>query len=325
MDVAVSVVVPCYQVEKYLAKCVDSILNQTFADYEIILVNDGSTDATAEICDRYAVAHSNIRVVHKANGGLSDARNAGMKCANGTHICFIDSDDYIHPDYLKTMYQIAAEESADVVVCAYEKVYETNEPALNTVRSVKNTVFSGDEAVRQLILSQKLMNYAWNKLYRIALFNDVQYPVGKRWEDIGATYKLLNKSKKVVYTDAILYFYLQREGSITASSNIRNSLDQYDLLTERYNDLRVDYPDLKDALCTQLCVCSYNCWSFLQTFKQGLSDEQLEQARNCISFLDENGKMQLKSWTGFENEKYKVWLYFYCRWLLSLMIRIKRR
>lgn len=325
MGVFVSVVVPCYQVEKYLAKCVDSILNQTFEDYEIILVDDGSTDATVRICDMYAEAHSNIKVVHKTNGGLSDARNVGIRHAKGTHICFIDSDDFIHPDYLKTMYQIAVEESADVVVCAYEKVYETDEPTQKTVQPTETTVFSGEEAVRQLILSEKLMNYAWNKLYRIELFNDIQYPVGKRWEDIGATYKLFNKSKKVAYTDSALYYYLQREGSITASSNIRNSLDQYDLLLERYNDLKKEYTDLKDALCTQLCVCSYNCWSFLQTYKQGLSNEQREQTQKCISFLNEHGKTQMKTWTGFESEKYKVWLYFYCRWLLNLMIRIKRR
>lgn len=319
----ISVVVPCFQVENFLERCVNSILNQTFKNFEIILVDDGSTDATRDICDFYAYRFPTIKVIHKENGGLSDARNVGIENAVGEYICFIDSDDSVHPDYLRILFEMIESTDADISVCSYREV---NEPCLiyDNITESEVISYSGAEAVRELILSDRMMNYAWNKLYRRLLFLDIKYPVGKRWEDIGTTYKLFDESKKVVYTSSQLYFYLRRTGSITASKNIFNSLDQYELLTERYWFLKEDYPELCDALETQLCVCSYNCWSFLLTFDEKLSDEIKVRTEECIAYLDKKGRSQLKRWKGYENEKYKIKLYFYCRWLLRLLIKIKR-
>ena len=161
-------------------------------------------------------------------------------------------------------------------------------------------------------------------LYKKELFDNVKYPVGKRWEDIGVTYKVFDTSKRVVYIDKSLYYYLQRPGSITSSSRIENCLDQYELLLIRYNDLKDDYPEICDALKTQLCACSYNCWSFMQNYKKPLSDEEKQKVRECIEYLNKNGKQMLTRWTGNDEYKSKVKLYFKCPLVLKLIIKAKR-
>jgi len=319
----ISVVVPCFQVEAYLKGCIESIMAQSFKDFEVILVDDGSTDSTGKMCDAYAEQYSAIRVIHKANGGLSDARNAGIEHSNGEYICFVDSDDTLHPDYLGILYRTLIDTDSDISVCAYREVYEPYN-GTTPISDMQTVTYSGKEAVRELILSDKLMNYAWNKLYKKELFSEVRYPVGKCWEDIGATYKLFEESSRVTYTNAPLYFYLRRKGSITASNNIRNFLDSYELLNERYCSLKDRYPELCDALRTQLCVSSFNCWSFLVTYGDVVSEEDKALAEKNIAFVNENGQAQLKNWVGYESSKNKIKLYFKCRSLLRFLIMLKR-
>lgn len=323
MSKLISVVVPCYQVKDYVEHCVGSILNQKFTDYEIILVDDGSTDGTSEICDNLSKNNECIRVVHKENGGLSDARNVGIENAEGQYICFIDSDDYIHPEYLSCLYETMCKTESDVVVCAYETTTELNCP-FDELENKEITTMSGDDAVRELILSDKIMNYAWNKLYKKELFDEVRYPLGKKWEDIGATYKIFLISQKVTYVPQVLYYYVQRQGSITSSENINNVLDQYDLLNTRLEDLKSGFPELVDRLQSQLCDCCYNCWSFLQTNKKPLSSCQNEKVEICLDYLNNNGREILLKWAWDKDSETKVRLYFKCRFALKMMINFKR-
>lgn len=317
-----SVIVPAYNVEDYIERCVDSIITQLNGDCEVILVDDGSTDSTGTICDAYSKKYANVVVIHKENGGLSEARNVGISFAQGEYISLIDGDDYVSSEFYDTMLGLAKNNDADVVVCNYKKVFENELCNKGDLYDEEIIKFSGTDAIRDLFLNDRIMNYAWNKLYKRYLFQNIEYPVGKLWEDILVTYRILRKSEKVVYTNRKLYFYLQRSNSITAKPKLKSVLDQYELLTIRYNELKDDFPDLKNTMKTQLCTVGYNCWSFIERY--GCNQNEYESAEKCIDFLNKNGKKQLKNWQGFIEYKYKVILYFYCKFILKTVIWIKK-
>lgn len=212
----VSVIVPIYRVENYLKKCLNSIMMQTYRKLEIILVDDGSPDKCGEICDEMAKMDERIKVLHKKNGGLSDARNEGMKIATGEYVIFIDSDDYISNNMIKEMYNAAIVNSADIVVCGYKEVY-TDKPEKSHKFNVKDgkIILSGEEATKRLMTYlEPEMVVAWNKLEKRSLWENIEFPFGKQHEDDFTTYKILYKANKVVLMEKPLYFYMQRNNSI---------------------------------------------------------------------------------------------------------------
>ncbi|MCR4759011.1 MAG: glycosyltransferase [Oscillospiraceae bacterium] len=212
----IDVIVPIYKVERYLRRCVDSLLAQTFRDFTVILVDDGSPDGCPAICDEYAAKHENIIAVHKENGGLSDARNYGMKFSKAELITFIDSDDYVNEDYLKHLYDVYAATKADVVISSFKRVYldQDDNELRTTVAPFKKGTLSRDSALCQLCYEYQYSSFAWAKLYKRELVLKNPYPVGKYFEDSFTTYKILAASKKVACTGCSDYYYIQREGSI---------------------------------------------------------------------------------------------------------------
>ena len=233
----ISVIVPIYNVEKYLNRCVDSIINQTYKNLEIILVDDGSPDNCGKICDEYAKKDKRIKVIHKKNGGLSDARNAGIDLAKGKYIGFVDSDDYIEKDMYSYLYNLVLENNAQISICNW---YEVNE----NERIDKNIKFNDftigkDRAIEMLIQDKIIKNYAWNKLYDISLFKkyDIRYPYGRKMEDVGTTYKLFYYSKKIAIGNKPEYNYIIRSNSIMNSKNFQFYVDYYEIMYERYNFL----------------------------------------------------------------------------------------
>lgn len=210
----VSIVVPIYKVEEYLEECVDSILNQSYKEFEVILVDDGSPDRCGEICDRYAECDSRIRVIHKKNGGLSDARNAGIEIARGEYIAFIDSDDYVTPNYLEMMVSTAEIHNADIVQC--QNTLQTDN--LGTLKYKKPIIYSASNTIfKEYLLFNNIIVCAQQKLYRTSLFREIRFPVGRINEDTCTTYKLLLHAERYVCIGNILYFYRIREGSIMHS------------------------------------------------------------------------------------------------------------
>lgn len=230
MHPTVSIIVPIYKVEKYLRKCIDSILSQSFCDFELILVDDGSPDNCPKLCDEYALKDERIRVIHKENGGLSDARNAGIKIAQGKYIGFVDSDDYIAPDMYKTLYELAEKHTADIAVCDAVLVSEDQEAAFTDSESIQ--VFNKEQALVANIYERKINVNAWNKLYRRELFAKIRYPKGMLYEDLATTYKLIDLSQKVVYTKAKKYAYLQRSGSIMNQTSYKMKADKVVIANE---------------------------------------------------------------------------------------------
>lgn len=214
----ISVILPIYKVEKELPRCIESILKQTYTEYEMILVEDGSPDRCGEICDKYAQEDTRIHVIHKKNGGVSEARNAGLDIAKGKYICWVDPDDYIHPQYLETLYRIMQESKADVVVCDYKAYYPGEEKEIARIDQIPAYEEIGEQHLyNDDFLNQKRVKfvYAWNKLAKAELYQGIRYPVGKIHEDTYTTYKVLDRANKIVYTEQPLYYYMMREQSIT--------------------------------------------------------------------------------------------------------------
>lgn len=221
----ISVIVPVYKVEEYLERCIDSIRLQTLKKIEIILVDDGSPDNCPQLCDQFAEMDERIKVIHKANGGLSDARNAGIAIANGKYISFIDSDDWIEKRMYEELCYVAEKFDAEIAESSFRYVYpdRIKEELYNTGTCV---VLDNIEALKEEMKWRYFKSVAWNKIYRKELFDSgIRYPKGKYHEDEFTTYRLLYAAKKLVYLDRVMYNYVQREDSITGIRFNENGLD----------------------------------------------------------------------------------------------------
>lgn len=206
----ISIIVPIYNVEKYLKKCIDSILNHSFSDFELILVDDGSPDNCGEICDEYAKKDNRIKVIHKKNGGLSDARNAGIEIAEGKYLAFIDSDDYIEDDMFEVLYKNIVEYNADMSVCGYYTCYKNTN--IRNTEDNELKVMNVEDAIGHV---HKISPGAWNKLYKKEVFNNIRYPIGRLNEDVFILMDLLNNCSTIVFDPQPKYYYIQRQNSIT--------------------------------------------------------------------------------------------------------------
>lgn len=253
----VSVIVPVYNVEIYLKKCINSILNQTFRNLEIILVDDGSTDDSGIICDEYALIDERLKVIHKENGGLSSARNIGIDNATGDYLAFIDSDDWIEPNMLEVLLERIKQDNSDISICEYLEVYNEEEKITNTTM-IENKIFTNYKALKN-IYDNKLnitMTVTWNKLYKKELFKNITFPNGKIHEDEFTTYKLLYAAEKVSYINKKMYYYRQRENSIMKSKFSKKRLDTLDAIEERVDFMKDIVKD--DELYNMTIVFYYN-------------------------------------------------------------------
>ncbi len=217
MEELISVIVPVYNVEDYLQRCIDSILCQTYKKLEIILVDDGSTDNSGKICDDNAKIDSRILVIHKVNGGLSDARNAGIKNSNGKYISFIDSDDYIREDYIQYLYSNLKENDADVSIGDIQLVFP-NSKIENKKEKNSLVVLNKIDLLKNMLYGGAYYISACSKLYKKSLFDDILFPFGKIHEDVWTLYKIYDNCEKIVCGSAKIYNYIIRDNSITNSS-----------------------------------------------------------------------------------------------------------
>lgn len=215
----ISVIVPCYKVERYLPKCVDSILRQTYQNLEIWLIDDGSPDNCGRICDEYATKDSRIKVIHKENGGLSDARNVAIDIVEGDFLMFVDSDDWLRYDAIELMVYSAISNDADIVVSNFAFVKEHDIKWHDAFKIKRNhIVYTPKEALLDLFYQQNMETGAWGKLYKRDLWKDIRFPVGRLFEDIPTIYKTFFLSKKIVVLSTVLYYYLLRDTSIMGSA-----------------------------------------------------------------------------------------------------------
>lgn len=274
----ISIIVPVYNVEKYLTRCIDSILSQTFTDFELILVDDGSPDGCPAICDAYARKDSRIRVIHKENGGLSDARNAGLEVASGEYIGFVDSDDFVHPQMYELLYTASMMHNAGIVQCGFYRFNEMDEISPFQKETLQSICILEKESYLDHFYPKNcyiITSTVCNKLYKSKIFQELRFPFGRYYEDSYIFLQTLDNcaqgQEKVILLPNQLYWYMQREGSIMYStysskwfqgtSNNKNNLNFF----RKKNNLQMicyaldDYLTrfTKDKLCVELLHCEF--------------------------------------------------------------------
>lgn len=258
---AVSVIIPIYNVENYLNRCVESIVNQTYKNLEIILVDDGSLDDCPQMCDDLARKDSRIKVIHKENGGLSDARNAGMNIATGEYISFIDSDDYIALDFFETLISVMEKENSDIAECNVVKFYEDGRFEKYS-DDLAVTTFDTESALSGLIAENPFHQHVWNKLYKVQLVQDIPYAVGKLNEDEFWTYQAFGRAQKVSKINKTMYYYFQRSSSIMGERYNFRRLDALEGKSNRQNYIEKNYPNLVVQAKIDFygsCMFAYQC------------------------------------------------------------------
>lgn len=279
----ISVVVPVYCVEKYLCRCLDSIIAQTYKNLDVILVDDGSTDSSGIICDEYQKKDKRIRTFHKENGGQSDARNYGIMKAKGSYITFIDSDDYVTPDYVDFLYNLISKKNSPMSVCSLYICFTNSNKVLNNGDGTL-VELSGKECIRKMCY-QQLDACVYAKLYDIRLFKDVKFPVGKIFEDFGIVYKLFDQCDKVVCGFKPKYYYMIRPNSTVTSSFSESKLDMLYMVDTMADYVMKKHPDLKKAVIRRQV---YGRFSTLNHMLDVSDDKYISIREDIIKFINEN-------------------------------------
>lgn len=278
----ISVIVPIYKVEAYLDRCVQSIVDQTYQNLEIILVDDGSPDNCPAMCDDWAEKDSRIKVVHKKNGGLSDARNAGMAVVAGELMGFIDSDDWISPDMYQLLYDNITANDSDISVCGVEMVFEDGSPSRMLTKSGA-CVLSAEDAMRAIIEESRLKQPVWYKLYKTELIRDIPFAVGKYHEDVFWSYQAVGRAQRVSVFDKPCYFYTQRSGSIMGESYSIRRLDSLEAKQARVEYIREKFPALLDlARCDLWFSCMYAEQMILRYGDAALKEQGTKKVKTVL-------------------------------------------
>lgn len=279
----VSIVVPVYNVENYLRKCLDSIIGQTYENIEIIIVNDGSTDNSLDICEEYKKKDDRIIIISKENGGLSDARNKGIDIAKGKYITFIDSDDYVDLEFISIMVSNIEKNNSDISIISHRVIYP------NTIidKSTKEEYVSGPEDILERMLYDRGIDVsAWAKLYKTSLFEHIRYPVGRLYEDSATTYKLIDNAKIISVKSVPLYNYVVRENSIANNNFSEKKMDLITSTKEMTDYIKDKYSGLIKG-CERRLVYAYLS-TLTQLARSNTRNKVIE--RELISFIKKNGK-----------------------------------
>lgn len=243
----ISVIVPVYKVEPYLDRCVQSIIDQTYTNLEIILVEDGSPDNCPAMCDAWAERDSRIIVTHKENGGLSDARNAGMAVATGEYIAFVDSDDWIAPEMLEKLLERMIHTDSDIVSCDAVRVWADGTPSRNMISVCGDYVLDKTEAMKALIQSTCLIQTVWNKLYKASLAKSIPFEKGKIHEDEFWSWQVIALSSRVATIGCALYYYFQRSNSIMGDGYTGLPMLVVEAKLRRHHYIMREMPELADV------------------------------------------------------------------------------
>ena len=282
----ISIVVPVYNMEKHLDCCMDSLINQTYQNTEIIIVDDGSTDESSIMCDNYGNNSTNIKVIHKKNGGLSSARNAGISAARGAYIGFVDSDDYVHPKMYERLLAEIAETGADIAVCQFKYVNEKNDDYIDKNEGKRICTNSPKESLRNLMNCNQMVNSGimCDKLFDIKLFENLRFPEGRYHEDEFIIHHLFGKATRITYISDVLYYYRMREGSITSRYSLKNA-DMLLAHEDRLEYYKENYPELiNEEVEWYLNLLDYNYFKMLRYhFKEKESRRKIiEVAKNVL-------------------------------------------
>lgn len=247
----VSIIVPIFNLEKYLEKCVESLLRQTYKNLEIWLVDDGSKDASGAICDKFGAMDERIHVLHQKNGGAAAARNAALSQCRGEYLTFVDGDDYIHERLIEVLVDKLEAQAAQISICGWQDVYEDTVAAPALVEG-NIEIYDTEKALENMLYQRSYDTAMWAKLYRRELFEGIFFPVGNLYEDIAIIYKIFARAKKVVYVDYAGYYYLLREQGTTLQAFKPGKMDLIDVADEMADFLLERFPAIRSAV-----LCKY--------------------------------------------------------------------
>lgn len=296
----ISIIVPIYKVEQYLDRCIDSIVSQTYSNLELILVDDGSPDGCPKKCDNWAEKDKRIRVIHKKNGGLSDARNAGMETAKGNYISFIDSDDWIEPDFYKVLLDAIQENQCEIAGCKYRR---TSKLSKETGKIGKTACYDCVLAMDALI-DNIIEQVVWNKLYDRNIVNDVLFEKGKYHEDEFWSYQVFGKITRYVEVDYIGYNYFVRSDSIMGEAYSLKRLDAIEAKTIRQTYLEKNFPEL--ALKGNINLM-FSCLYHGQLAMRELDKEERKDAIQYLKSVVKEYPIALKKTKGYR-ATHIIWL-----------------
>lgn len=315
MNPLISVILPIYNIESYLDKCMKSIFAQTYQNMEIIMVDDGSTDGCAALCDAYEVQDCRIVVFHKQNGGLSDARNYGIERANGEYITCVDPDDYVDKDYVEYLYKLIEKHNTKMSVCQHRVIFDSGR--------IDEKGKKGDEAlpnkrcIERMLYHDVIDTSAWAKLYHKDLFREVRYPVGKLFEDIATTYKLMLQCEKIAVGYESKYNYYIRVNSIVNGKFNPQKMNLLEMTDQMGRDVVAVYPDLSGAVLRRRVYARFS------TINQMLDVQgyQIER-QEMISFIKKNAKEVCALSATPKRDRYAIELieisYHLYRWVWKL-------
>lgn len=296
----ISVIVPVYNVQEYLKICLDSILKQTYKDLEIILVDDGSTDSSGTICDEYKKKDNRIKVIHQKNGGLSSARNTGIKIATGKYIAFIDSDDYIEKDMYKRAIETMKQEHAQIFICGRYYLYKD----VKEIKQKENIyiIMNNIQALDKMNMFEYYDVAAWDKVYERNLFDGIEFPEGKLCEDWYTIYKVLDKADKIVYDSTPLYVYRQRPNSITHSDNKKINYNSIYASKEVLKFIESKYPSITLNALTKYVFANIGVYNNLLLYVKNSK----KQRKEILEVIKKNYNIVIKNTDLIINRKIQL-------------------
>ena len=309
----ISVIVPVYKVEQYIRKCVDSIVNQTYSNLEIFLVDDGSPDKCGEICDEYAKVDGRIQVIHKGNGGLSDARNIAIDRAKGDYIMLVDSDDWLERGACEFLVETIQQQQSDLVCFGIAGVLPSGK-IKKYIKTETATLLTPSEAIGYLLTyGGGVGNFAVNKIYSRTLFEGIRYPKGKLYEDNGTTYKLFHQENRIYVTDQVLYNYLLRPGSISAVWYKPSAiLSRIEMWEERLAFIKNYYPEHIDVQVAQILGEMYIGIVKLK------NEPGYEAFKNDVHNFILQNRPDLSKLKKYNR---RLWLYYYSPFLFNIYVK----
>ena len=298
----VSVIIPVYNVQEYLARCIDSVLCQSHKELEIILVDDGSTDHSGAMCDDYASRDSRIKVIHKNNGGLSDARNAGLDVMTGNYVTFIDADDYVHPYFVELLLRGLHESGSQIAVCRWQELNDGEEHKSVDTQYLDTVTYTRDEAINSIFYQQDLNHSACSRIFKAEIFKDLRFPVGVLYEDLAIIYPVLSKVEKVALIQPAMYYYMHRAGSIitTMTPQRTHVLDHLEALEAQLEDEAPQYlPAVRSrhmsACFNMLRLMPANdpqwqptkerCWNYIKETRLSCLKDSNVRSKNKIAII----------------------------------------
>ena len=300
----VSVIVPVYNISRYIKKCIDSLSRQTYENIEVILVDDGSTDSSGSLCDLYAEKDKRIRVIHKKNGGLSDARNKGIEGAIGDYISLVDGDDFVDEDYIEKQYEVLKKYDADMAITSHRVIYPKKTMDESTSKEYAS---SSEEILEKILYDDEIDLSAWGKLYKKDLFDDVKYPKGRLFEDSATTYKLIDNSNVVAVNSVPTYNYVMRSDSIVNNDFSKNKMDLIISTQEMTDYIRKKYPELGKG-CDRRMMYAY-----LSTLSQLAKSKVKDEENKCkmMSYIKKNRRKVLKDKNLPKRDRVALWSTFF--------------